>query len=596
MGVTERVRALSASPLSARVPYSDVDSNDRGNCMTVSGDLATMNLSDLLQNIHANGKSGTMTLVSEEGTAKVFFREGNIAMLTTDCRLPLVEMLVAAGHVTAKKLDAARKKQKGTRRDVSEFLVSTKAITQQSLLEVAKDCLSEDVANLIASAHGEFEFVEGQVPAKGFDPDEASLRLSLPVPALIFEAAKRSDHWTEIRKLLPSDSLHFQMRDGARLKDDIEDAEMAEQIVKALDGSRSVKEVANLFPNRRFLTYKLIADFVGERIARPTGAADLLEFARRIESVDAARARMLVRRGLDSEHHNPELLTMEARLAEELGDPAGAAAAHKLLAHMHLEAGRTEPALVSLNAAKKLTPTDPNLWERTLSLALTQGRRQDALHEGMHLVKLYRAPGLHNRAQEVLGRLLQIEPDSHTLHVEFARSMVDCGQSQEAVKHLSKRGKALIAKENYPLARSLYEEILHIEPGNEEATVSIEMIDKENFAKRRERKRRAIRMVLTIAGMLLLGTMIGIELLGRSAYIETRSLISRERMIEQGQYQEAISLLETVRHEHPFSFTTMLDIPRMIADLEERAHEAGVKLPDQSDSGDRTGPSGRKGR
>ena len=35
-----------------------------------------------------------------------------------------------------------------------------------------------------------------------------------------------------------------------------------------------------------------------------------------------------------------------------------------------LEAGRTDAALVALNAAKKLTPTDPTLWERTLSLAL----------------------------------------------------------------------------------------------------------------------------------------------------------------------------------------------------------------------------------
>ncbi|HEX6812663.1 MAG TPA: DUF4388 domain-containing protein [Planctomycetota bacterium] len=552
--------------------------------MTVSGDLATMDLSDLLQNIGTHGKSGTLSLVSEEGSAKVFFREGKIALLTTDCRLPLVEMLVAAGHVTAKKLEAARKKAKGTRREVSEFLVSTRALTQQQLHDVAEDCLSEDVANLIASAHGEFEFIAGQVPAKGFDPDEVSLKLALPVPPLILEAAKRCDHWTEIRKFLPSDSLHFQVREGARLKDDVEDPEMAAQIVKALDGSRSVREVANLFPNRRFLTYKLVSDFVRERIARPTGAADLLEFARRIEAVDAQRARRLVRRGLDSEPHNAELLASEARLAEELQDTAAAAAAHKMLAHMNLEAGRTEQALHSLSAGKRLTPADPSIWERTLSLALTQGRRQDALNEGMQLVKLYRAPGLHNRAQEVLGRLLQIEPEALELHVEFARSMVDCGQSQDAVKHLAKRGKALIGKEHYTGARKLYSAILDIEPGNEEATVSVEMIDKEIYAKRRDRKRRAVRMILTTALMVMLGTFIGVELVGRSAYIETNSLISRERMIEQGQYHEAISLLNNVRNEHPFSITSLFDIPRLVTELEQRAHEAGVKLPDQSEA------------
>ena len=100
---------------------------------------------------------------------------------------------------------------------MSDFLVGPRSLAPAALHAIAEDCLSEDGANLIASAHGEFEFISGEVPAKGFDPDEASLRLSLAVQPLLFEAAKRSDHWAEIRKFLPTDSLHFQARGGARL-------------------------------------------------------------------------------------------------------------------------------------------------------------------------------------------------------------------------------------------------------------------------------------------------------------------------------------------------------------------------------------------
>ncbi len=552
--------------------------------MTVSGDLATIDLADLLQNIQVHARTGTLSLESEEDSAKIFFRDGNIALLASDSRWPLVEMLVAGGHVSGKRLEAARRKQKGTRRCVAEFLVGARALTAETLRSVAEDCLAEDVADLIAAAHGEFRFVEGEEPGHGFDPDEASLQLALPVATLILEATRRVDHWVEIRRFVPSDAMHFQVREGAHPREDVEDPELAAGILQALDGSRSVKEVAWLFPNRRFLAYKLIADFVRDRVARPTSAADLLAFARGIEAADPARARQLVRRALDNEPHHLDLLAAEARLTEALGDAAAAAAAHKLLAHLHLEAGHTDKALSDLEVGKRLTPADPSLWERTLSLALTQGRRQDALREGMRLVELYRGPGLHNRAKEVLERLLRIEPEAVDLHVEFARSLVDCGESPEAVKHLARRGKSLIGTQNYVAARSLYEEILDIEPGNREATVSVEMIDKEIYLRRRERKRRAIRLTVTAAVVAAMGVFLCIETLARSAYIETRSLVSREHMIEQGQYREVIGLWNGVRASHPFALTTLLDIPRHVADLEERLREAETPVPAQEAS------------
>lgn len=539
--------------------------------MTVSGDLATIDLADLLQNIQVHSRTGTLALVSEDGQAKVFFRDGNVALMASDGRVSLVERLVAAGLLARRKLDAVEKKR--GRRCAVEVLVAAKVLTFEAVKEAAEEFLAEDIANLIASARGEFQFEEQKEPGRGFDADEASLQLALPVATSILEATRRVDHWVEIRKFLPSETMHFQVRSGARCPSEIEDPELAEQILQALDGTRSVKEVADLFPHRRFHCYKLMADFVRDRIARPTGTEDLLELAQGVEADDPARSRVLVRRGLEREPHHLELLAAEARLSEELADEASAAAARKLSAHLHLEAGHWEAGLQELDRAKQLTPADQSLWERSLAVLLTQGRREEAFCDGMHLVGLYRGPGLHVRAKEVLERLLRIEPDNDQLHVEYARCRVDCGEPQDALKLLARRGKILIQKQDYTAARTMYEEALDIEPGNREASVSIEMIDKEIFVRRRERKRRLVRLCLTGIGVAVSGVALCIELAARFACVETHSLISKERMIEQRQYQDAIVLWNGVRDRHRWSLTARFEVPRYVADLQERMQE-----------------------
>lgn len=543
--------------------------------MVVSGDLSTIDLPDLFQNIEVHSRSGTLSLSGDNGSAQVCFRGGHVSALAADGRSPLADRLVAAGHVTARRLDNVRKKVRGSKRGVVDLLVAARAITAEDLQAAAATFLAEDAADLIASAHGEFEFVEGEPDPAGFDADEFGLGLALAAQPLVLEATRRVDHWVEIRKILPSDSMHFRARDGAHPAEGVDDPEFAESVLAALDGSRSIGEVAELFPDRRFSCYYLLAEFVKGRQARPTTADDLLAIAEELEKRSPGRARDLVRRGLDGEPHHEALLRCEARLSERLDDAAGAATAHKLLAHIQLEAGRTEEALQQLEHARRLAPGDPAIVERCLSIAMLQGRRQDALQEGLRLVELYRAPGLHARAKTVLERLLRIEPDSIELDVELARTRVDCGEAPLAIKHLMRRAKALVAAENYVGAHILFESVLDIEPGHREAMLSLEMIDKETYARRRERKRRIVRTGIVAAGMLLVGLVLVVEVAARAAYVEMRSVILREQLIERHQYHEAAALWRQVACEHRVSLTVQFDVLRLIRELDARAVEVG---------------------
>lgn len=541
--------------------------------MTVSGDLATIDLPDLLQNIEVHTRTGTLSLTGENGAARIHFREGHIAAMAGAGRASLGDRLCVAGYITARRLDAARKKLRGSKRTLVELLIGSRTITSEDLSGAAADFLAEDVVNLIAAAQGAFEFVEGECEAGVFDADELALQLELPVAPQILEATRRADHWVEIRKFLPADTLHFHAKEGAQVPEGAEDAELAEGLLSVLDGSRSVGEVAELFPDRRFNCFKLLAELVRDRVARPTGVDDLLAIATSIEKREPDRSRALVRRGLDGEPHHIELLDAEARLSERLGDNVGAASARKLVAHIHLDAGRTAEALLQLEQAKRLAPTDPTIVERCLSVALLQGRRQDALLEGLLLVELYRAPGLHSRAKDVLERLQRVDPESLELELELAQSRVDCGETASAVKQLLRRGKALVAAENYLGARVLFEAALDIEPGQREAGLSVEMIDKEVYAQRREKKRRLVRVLITSACLAALGLLLLLEFSARLAYVEIRSVVGRERMIEQQQYAEAISLWQEFRRQHSFSLTAQLDVPRLVRELEVRQLE-----------------------
>ena len=61
------------------------------------------------------------------------------------------------------------------------------------------------------------------------------------------------------------------------------------------------------------------------------------------------------------------------------------------------------------------------------------------------------------------------------------------------------------------------------------------------------------------------------ESLARAEYIEASSWVARERLIEQGRYDEAIEAFERVAERHPASATVLFDVRRRIEDLKVQA-------------------------
>src|SRR5262245_33908940 len=329
--------------------------------MTVTGDTKSLGLADLLQTFESNQRSCTLDLVTETGKARLRVRDGKFAALAAEGRPRLVDRLVAWKLVSARQVENARRKRGPSRRCLTAFLVESGALAETQLREAAQAALVEDLSDLVANGASSFECrddgdaagpaepaaeavepePEERSDAPSFDPDERALSLSVPIGATLLEAARRSDHWSRVRKAIPSDTATFVARDGVALPADLADPELALRLLALLDGTRNVKEAVDECARDRLGAYECLLHFVRDRLVRIASAEDLFALAQSMERSSVPRAQHLVTRGLEAEPHHVGLLELGARLAKRAGDPKAAAAALKLVAHVHSEAGDT---------------------------------------------------------------------------------------------------------------------------------------------------------------------------------------------------------------------------------------------------------------
>ena len=320
--------------------------------MSLQGNLATLDLTSLFQNLESARKTGLLSVRDDDAETLIFFETGRLTLVTHARRPGLIEFLVAAGTVTAEAIEAA-KKHRRRGQTIGAALVETGAISAEQIAAVAKARLTDDACEVLARGASTFEFSEVEAPPASFDPEERALATALDVCPLLLESARRSDHWSMIREHLPSDSAQYRVAKPPREPADRAQARFVAQVVKLLDGSRTVRDVVGRFPTQRFSAYQLLADLAKSQTIRPVVAAELnaqvLELARR----DRKRARALLEKGLEKNPHHLELLRTKAQLAEKMGERVEAGEALKVVAHLELEGSDREAARKTLDASSR---------------------------------------------------------------------------------------------------------------------------------------------------------------------------------------------------------------------------------------------------
>lgn len=222
--------------------------------MSVSGNLRTMELSELLQWLSNGKKTGTLIVDNGAAQKKVYFESGRIvASSSTNPTEQLGHFLVSRGFITELELTKAMELQEETGVLLGKILVSIGALSEPDLRELLMHQTGESIYDIFCWHQGEFRFVDEERIDRGLIP------LALDVTHVILNGLKRVDDWARIRRLLPDRRcvlVHFGHLEVAGL----DSAER--RIVELVDDQRTIEELCVETHSSEFQVCRVLLPFV----------------------------------------------------------------------------------------------------------------------------------------------------------------------------------------------------------------------------------------------------------------------------------------------------------------------------------------------
>jgi len=172
--------------------------------MSLTGNLRTMDLPEVLQWISGGRKTGTLHLDRGSVRKRIAFTDGIIhTSWSNDPRESLGQFLIRDNLVTEEQLFKALLRQEKEGRLIGVILVGDGVFTEADLRHALQAKVAETIYDLFLWPEGNFSFKDGELP------QPPGLPVELPVMGVIMEGARRIDEWSRIREVFPSAGTSF---------------------------------------------------------------------------------------------------------------------------------------------------------------------------------------------------------------------------------------------------------------------------------------------------------------------------------------------------------------------------------------------------
>jgi hypothetical protein len=316
--------------------------------MSITGNLKTMELAELLEWLHRGRKTGTLFIDNGEVEKKIYFDKGSIvSSAASDPKEHLGHFLVTHGYIDEVTLTKAVEMQQENKMLLGKILVTIGAISEKDLYRMLRTKAEESIYGLFTWSEGDFNFVEDELP--GYQ----SVPLSLSnVTALILEGHTRLDEWRRMRDKIPSDQVVPVV--VGKLTAAAND-EIAKRVLRLVNDDRTIEEIAleshtGEFEVSRTLFQQLEKGHIKMIRPRETGTTE--------EKADSAPVS---------------------------SDPVDARALMRT-ARKHVDDGKLELALRHIKATKILEPNNRQLQQ---SIASTEDKiTQRLLSDGVSMTSI----------------------------------------------------------------------------------------------------------------------------------------------------------------------------------------------------------------
>ena len=234
--------------------------------MGISGNLSTMNVSDLLQFLAAGGKTGRLKFDRAKIVKEIYFENGLIVGSdSNDPKEYLGQLLIHYGKLDELQLKAALEVQRQSGGRLGEILVATNVLLQADVLEILRIRTQDVIYDLFLWEDAHFELHDYETPPDYF------IRIELQPQKVIMDGVYRIDEWKRYRTLIPSDRAILDL--GAGWTSSLNVSKEVRQILFFVEKGMSVAEICYNMHAAPFHVYGQLYALVEQRIARVTGEA-----------------------------------------------------------------------------------------------------------------------------------------------------------------------------------------------------------------------------------------------------------------------------------------------------------------------------------
>jgi hypothetical protein len=284
----------------------------------ITGNLNTMQLSELLQWLSLGQKTGTLLIEGRGVEKRIYFQNGRInSSSSSDQREYLGHFLVSHGHITEEELKMAMEVQEESNILLGKILVMINAIAETDLLRLMRKKAEESIYDVFLWEEGNFEFVDGELPELKMVP------LSLDVTGIIMEGLRRYDEWKRIRSSVPDNSIVPRIVKPLNL-DTL--SEQEKLIVPYIDGQRTIEEIALQTHNAEFSVARLVFEGLrGETMTLVEGSALRRRAAAGGTSIGADEVEHFLQRGVSQLKQDPQAAYKMFKVASDLNPSDGRA-------------------------------------------------------------------------------------------------------------------------------------------------------------------------------------------------------------------------------------------------------------------------------
>jgi len=219
----------------------------------ISGSLAVMPLTDLLQWAQQARQTGTLLIHGERYTKKILLRQGLIVSSSSDDPTEhLGHFLLSHDRVTEAELKRALETQQRTNVMLGKILVTVGVIEESELKRMLVQKAEETIFGLFLWPDARFEFVAGNLPR------EIMVPLSLRVEDVLLKGVAWFDELQHIRKEFAS-SRTILARSAKPLPPEFQGSRsLARRIVELVDGKRCIAEICLQVHASEFTVSKLL--------------------------------------------------------------------------------------------------------------------------------------------------------------------------------------------------------------------------------------------------------------------------------------------------------------------------------------------------